>query len=174
VRLLDARSAGLDESGLRDWARTVTDQAGASHVTRSYRYPFALVSWHSGPVGIDIERVDRCDAAFATSICTPAETPDWAALRDPDAHFSSMWASKEALAKALGDALSYDPRRLEAPMFWPDGRAGCWCAAKLQVNADHVAWLCWRTIADQIPRASQENTDRRLTRLSPRASTMCT
>jgi hypothetical protein len=38
VRVIDARSAGLDEHGLR--------------------YPYALVSWHRGRVGIDIERVE--------------------------------------------------------------------------------------------------------------------
>jgi phosphopantetheinyl transferase len=143
--LLDARSAGVDESGLRAWARSFTERAGAPHVTRSYRHPFALVSWHHDAVGIDIERLEPCDAEFAQSICTPEEITEWARLRNPQAHTSSMWSSKEALAKALGEPLSYDPRRLAAPMFWPQGRAGCWRAANLPVNADHVAWLCWRS-----------------------------
>jgi phosphopantetheinyl transferase len=147
--LLDARSAGVDESGLRDWARTFTDEAGAPHVTRSYRHPYALVSWHHEAVGIDIERLEPCDAAFARSICTPEEIAEWTTSRHPDAHTTSMWSSKEALAKALGDPLSYDPRRVGAPIFWPRGRAGCWRAANLPVNADHVAWLCWRSARAQ-------------------------
>ncbi len=147
--LLDARTAGVDESGLRDWARSFTDEAGARHVTRSYRHPFALVSWHHDAVGIDIERLEPCDAAFAQSICTPEEIAEWTTSRDPVAHACSMWSSKEALAKALGDPLSYDPRRLGAPMFWQQGRAGCWRAANLPVNADHVAWLCWRSARAQ-------------------------
>lgn len=144
VLVIDARSAGLDEPGLRAAARTVTDAARAPHVTRSYRYPYALLSWHSGPVGIDIERVTTCDPAFAASICTPAEAVKWTTLPDPHAYFSTMWSSKEALAKALGNALDYDPRRLQAPMLWPDGQAGAWRAAQLHVAPDHVAWICWR------------------------------
>jgi phosphopantetheinyl transferase len=96
----------------------------APYLTRSYRYPYALVASHTGPVGIDIERIEPCDPGFAQSICTPDETVQWEALQDPHAYYSSMWSSKEALAKALGDAVSYDPRRLQAPMLWPTGRAG--------------------------------------------------
>jgi phosphopantetheinyl transferase len=55
-----------------------------------------------------------------------------------------MWCGKEALSKALGDALAYDPRRLGSPLSWPDGRSGAWCAAELPAPAGHVAWLCWR------------------------------
>ena len=147
--LLDARFVGFDESGLREWARSFTDEAGAPHVTRSYRHPFALVSWHHDAVGIDIERLEPCNAAFVQSICTPEEIADRVTSPNVDAHTSSMWSSKEALAKALGDPLSYDPRRLATPMFWPQGRAGCWRAANLPVNADHVAWLCWRSARAQ-------------------------
>jgi phosphopantetheinyl transferase len=64
--------------------------------------------------------------------------------RDPDAYVSSLWSSKEALAKALGDPLHYDPRRLESPMSWPGGRAGPWRAARLATPDGHTAWLCWR------------------------------
>jgi 4'-phosphopantetheinyl transferase superfamily len=146
VRLLDARAAGLDEPGLRDRARVISATVGAPYVSRSYRHPYALVSWHTGPVGIDLERVEPCDAAFARSICTPAETIEWATLEDASVYFSSLWCSKEALAKALGDALRYDARRLEAPMLWPAGRAGAWNAARLPMGPGHVAWLCWRSV----------------------------
>lgn len=144
VRLLDARAHGLDDAGLRAAARTLTDAAAARCVSRSYRYPRALVAWHHDAVGIDIERVEPLDATFAASISTPEERIDWLAFADPDARLASLWASKEALAKALGDALSYDPRRLDAPMGWPDGRAGCWRASAVPVADGHVAWLCWR------------------------------
>jgi hypothetical protein len=144
VRMIDARYAGLDDHGLRTCARAVTHAARAAHVTRTSRYPYALVSWHRGAIGIDLERVEPCDPAFAASICTPAEAVEWTTLPDPHAYFSSMWSSKEALAKALGNALAYDPRRLQAPMLWPDGQAGAWRASQLPVAADHVAWICWR------------------------------
>lgn len=57
-------------------------------------------------------------------------------------------------------------------MFWPDGCAGCWRAAKLPVSADRVAWLCWRSRTDSVGRRSEENADRGLTAVSPLALTM--
>src|ERR1035437_545086 len=141
VRLLDARSAGLDEPALRAAARALTDATGTPSVTRSYRYPYARVSWHSGQAGIDIERIERCDPAFAASICTPAETVEWWSLSNPHEYFIALWSSKEALANAL----DYDPRRLQGPMLWPDGQAGVWRAAQLPVTDDHVAWVSWRS-----------------------------
>lgn len=145
VWLLDASCSGLDETGLRAAARRLTDRSGMPYVTRSYRYPYALVSWHAAEIGVDIERVEPLNGAFAASICTPDERIDWLAFPDPDARLASMWSSKEALAKALGDALTYDPRRLGSPMFWPDGRSGPWRATELAIADGHVAWLCWRS-----------------------------
>lgn len=148
VRLLDARGSGLGERGLRERARAWPEGAQAPFRSRSYRHPFALVAWHDAEVGADIERIERCDPAFARSICTPSEEPlRWDAIPDVDEHFTSMWSSKEAIAKALGDALSYDPRRLPAPLLWPDGRAGTWRALSLRPCPGHVAWVCWRAAA---------------------------
>jgi hypothetical protein len=145
VRLLDARAAGLDDAALHDWARSLTPPPGARYVTRSYCHPYALVSWHSEPVGVDIERIAPCDAAFADLICTPAERSDPAWRADPDRYLTSLWSSKEALSKALGDALRYEPSRLDSPSRWPRRRSGRWEAAQLIVAPDHVAWLCWRS-----------------------------
>jgi phosphopantetheinyl transferase len=156
VRMLDGRRAGLDESGLREWARAYVGAQGAPHVTRSYRYPYALVAWHGARVGIDIERIEPYDAAFAQSICMPSETVDWASASNRDEYLSSMWSSKEAIAKALGDALSYDPRRLEAPMLWTGGQAGAWRSAQLPVVKDHVAWICWWARGEGVGRLGGE------------------
>jgi len=145
VRLLDARSAGLNPRALRAWARAETTAAAAPYVARSYRYPFALCAWHSSPVGVDIERIEPCEDAFARSICTPSELPDLADRLNRDLYVSSLWCSKEALAKALGNAINYDPRRLDAPSRWPAGRSGPWCAQSLPVTAEHAAWLCWQS-----------------------------
>ncbi len=148
VRLLDARRAGLDEAGLLAWARAQTTAARAAFVTRSYRYPYAALAWHSDPVGIDLERVERCDAAFAESICTPAEWAEAGQTADSDGYVTALWSSKEALAKALGDAIRYDPRRLESPMLWPRLRSGPWRCAPITVPADHTGWMCWRQAQD--------------------------
>jgi phosphopantetheinyl transferase len=145
VWLLDARPADLDEIALRRWARSQRQPDADTFVTRSYAHPYAMVTWHSGPVGIDIERFQACEPGFLESICTPAER-----LLEPGGHVDSdryaisMWCGKEALSKALGDAVAYDPRRLESPLGWPGGRSGAWHAAELPAPVGYVAWLCWR------------------------------
>jgi 4'-phosphopantetheinyl transferase superfamily len=145
VWLIDARAAGArDEASLRELARTGSTEAGAPFTSRSYHFPFALVAAHSAAVGVDIERVEPCDAAFADSIRTPAELSAGPPREDHDRYFTSLWSSKEALAKALGDALAYDPRRLEGPGAWPDGRSGPWSARALELGPEHVGWVCWR------------------------------
>jgi phosphopantetheinyl transferase len=111
-------------------------------VARCYRYPFALIAWHGERVGVDIERVAPYDKAFADSVCTPSEGA--LALPRTAEELASLWCSKEALAKALGDARRYDPRRLESPIHWPGGESGPWRAASLEAPAGHVAWVCWR------------------------------
>ncbi len=144
MRWLDARRAGVDRQGLRDWARGASAAARSRYTSRSYSYPFALIAFHNAPVGVDIERIGAFDEAFVESICTPAESPEPPDGISRERYLSSLWSSKEALAKALGDALSYDPRRLDSPSTWPGGRAGPWWATELRAGPDHVAWLCWR------------------------------
>jgi hypothetical protein len=144
VWLLDAGPERLGEAGLRAWARACTAACGSPHVVRSYRYPYALVAWHSEPIGVDIERVEPCDQAFAELICTKQERAHPMLAAEPDDYLTSLWCSKEALAKALGDALLYDPARLESPMRWPEQRSGPWRATPLQTIPSHAAWLCWR------------------------------
>lgn len=141
---LDARQLGLSGPGLRAWARAGLAPPGAAHVSRSYREPFALVAWHQARVGVDIERIEGFDRAFAESICTPAELGRVRQRLVDDEFVASLWSSKEALAKALGDAVAHDPRRLDSPVGWADGRAGRWCAQRLEaVPPGHVAWLVW-------------------------------
>ncbi len=151
LRLLDARMVGAaDDAALRELARAASAHTGAQFTSRSYRFPFALVAAHGAAVGVDIERVEPCDAAFADSIRTPAELSMAGPTReDRDRYFSSLWSSKEALSKALGDALAYDPRRLEGPGTWPDGRSGPWRATALDVPDGYVAWLCWKELSSR-------------------------
>lgn len=115
--------------------------SAAPHVSRSYAAPYALVAAHHRPVGVDIERVGPLEADFGPSVATPQERA-WAACADAVA-LTSLWSAKEALAKALGDAADYDPRRLGSPLFWPEGRAGRWRARRLEPAAGYVGWVCW-------------------------------
>ena len=107
VALIDVTLEGLDRGGAEERARELGAAVGAGAVSRSYCHPYALVAWHTGPVGVDIERIVACDEQFARSICTPTEhgrTP-WA----NDREIVSLWSGKEALAKALGDAVALRP-----------------------------------------------------------------
>ncbi|MGH2832604.1 MAG: 4'-phosphopantetheinyl transferase family protein [Solirubrobacteraceae bacterium] len=146
VKLIDARTLGLpDEALLREHARELCARSAAPHSSRSYSFPLALIAWHTAPVGVDVERIGPCDAVFADSIRTPTERAAGWPSEDPDRFFTSLWSSKEALSKALGDALQYDPRRLEGAGAWPDKRSGPWRAEALDVGSEHVGWLCWCT-----------------------------
>jgi phosphopantetheinyl transferase len=142
VALIDAALEGLDETALRTRARDLGAAAGAGAVSRSYCHPYVLVGWHDGPIGVDIERVVVCDERFAASICTPTEIARTPWVRDRE--IVSLWSSKEALSEALGDALDYDPRRLESPAGWPNGVCGSWRAATLSAPDGYCAWVCWR------------------------------
>jgi hypothetical protein len=142
VALIDASLEGLDEATLRTWARELGATQGPGSVSRSYCHPYALVACNAGPVGVDIEQFSACPADFGRSICTPAELASgrWNTGRD----VVSLWSSKEALAKALGDALDYDPRRLGSPAEWPGGVCGPWRTAAVRVPDGYCAWVCWR------------------------------
>ncbi len=143
LQLVDARAYGVDEAGLRRLARVWPAAEGASRTSRSYAFPYAAVAWHSDRVGVDIERIVPCDQRFGRSICTPGEAR--AAPWQSAAQIISLWSSKEALAKALGEALEHDPRRLESPMTWQQGAAGRWRARPAPAPEGHVAWICWRS-----------------------------
>ncbi len=143
VRWLDAGSGRLDERALRAWGREQTAAAPGPYSSRAYRHPYALVAWHGAPVGVDIERVEHFDDRFLDSICTPSERALVGQTSFDDAAVASLWCSKEALTKALGDALRYDPRRIGSPLFWPGGRSGPWRALPLPAPTGHTAWLCW-------------------------------
>lgn len=146
VRLLDALELDIGPETLRKRARSLGLGSGAPYVSRSYRYPYALVGWHTDRIGVDIERIGPLDPAFGELICTPDERSALATSGDTDTDLTSLWCAKEALAKGLGDALFYHPARLESPSRWPCRRSGPWHTAQLAVAPDHIAWLCWRSV----------------------------
>ena len=141
--LLQLTDAAVAEAELRALAQAHPAARRAAHVSRSYRTPFALIAWHAAPVGADIERIGPTERGFAESICSPAEVELFTELLDDDVFVTSLWASKEALAKALGDAVAYDPRRLESPLGWSDGASGHWRAWEFVPAPEHLAWIVW-------------------------------
>ena len=140
LRLPAGRGSAAD---LRELARAHKPARLAEHRSRSYCGSLALIAWHAGPLGVDLERVQATDASFTESICTPAELALFGdRLGDPDFAIA-LWSGKEALAKALGDAVAYDPRRLESPLGWSNGVCGAWSAVQFAPVAGHVAWIVW-------------------------------
>jgi len=137
--------AGADTQ-LRTLARSHPDAGASAYRSRSYRAPLALVAWGPTPLGVDLEHIHQSGRSFAESICTPQERSRFGPRLDEDAFVTSLWSSKEALAKALGDAVAYDPRRLDSPLSWPDGAAGNWRARELALEPGYVAWLVWREV----------------------------
>lgn len=140
--------ANEDETDLRIRARAMT--AEAAWCSRSYRYPHALVAVHTAPVGLDIERISTCDNQLLIAAATPTELTR---LLAPETRtqlaIADLWSSKEALAKALGTPLAYEPTRLESPAYWPAGSANRWRAERFPAPPGHVAWLCWTPTATQ-------------------------
>jgi len=140
---IDARDSGANDSRLRELARTLSDRLRRPYVSRTYAFPWAYVAVHDGPVGVDLERIAPCSSAFASLICAPGEGTDPRIVADPDTHLTNLWSSKEALAKALGDALDYEPARLASPLYWPSGRSGRWMADPITDLAGYCGWICW-------------------------------
>jgi len=95
------------------------------------------VAVHSSRVGVDLELVDLTvprEAVLTPTEMTLGGTPEM---------WCNWWSAKEALAKALGDARLYDPRRLESPAHWENGRAGRWACSPLALPPGFVGWLVW-------------------------------
>lgn len=142
-----------DRSRLRARAREICDDSW-SHWSRSYSRNGALiVGWHHR-VGVDFEYLDQLrdptwsvnHDIFRSSIMTADERERWPVNSDGDdtALATSVWCSKEALAKALGTPLKMDPARLSGPSSWSDAPHGVWRATSLggaTFDRDAVAWV---------------------------------
>ncbi len=151
VWLVNSIGADIDMGTLRSHTRIISESvgatgsgAGAHCISRSYRHPFALIATHTDVLGVDIERVDPFDKDFAESICTPSEWSSDATRPRGAVELADVWSTKEALAKALGNALDYDPRRLVSLALAPNSRASTWQAARVSVPSGYVGWVIWR------------------------------
>lgn len=114
---------GWSKARVRDLSQHMAKRIGASHISRTYSGDMAAVAVGRSRVGIDVELLGAIaeqrwtsPQAFATTILCPHERAGFEIL-PPRRRFSmsSLWASKESLAKALGDARAYEPSRLETP-----------------------------------------------------------
>jgi hypothetical protein len=146
-----------DPTRLKARAREMCDDSWPFW-SRSYSGVVALVAGWRHRVGIDIEFLHRANEAtwsiddefFRSSIMSADEREKWrvATNADPWASATSVWCSKEALAKALGTPLQMDPARLTGPTAWPDASRGRWRATSLDVPARErhaVAWVVYES-----------------------------
>jgi len=160
VEVVDAHVHGVTEGDWRPYVRALASKG--THVSRTYRYPWAVVAHHHDAVGVDLERLDAIgagDRGFASATCTPDELAGIDRGEYDD--LVDLWSGKEALAKALGDPLGYEPRRLDAPRTWAldagEGverripglrRRGIWVARRLPLSGETgrrcLGWLVWR------------------------------
>jgi len=122
----------------RDTARSLTVPVGW-FTSRSYRHHYGLVASWTWRVGVDIECIDL--TVTADAVLTPTE----ASVAGGPADWCAWWSAKEGLAKALGDARHYDPRRLGSPALWPFGHEGRWYAQRLDVPEGLVGWVVWES-----------------------------
>lgn len=146
-----------DPTRLASRARALSDNSWPCW-SRSYSGVVALIAgWHHR-VGVDIELLHQADEAtwsiddpnFRSTIMSAEERAMWpnTTSADPWASATSVWCSKEALAKALGTPLEMDPARLTGPTAWPGASRGSWCAKFLDVSSlanSAVAWVVYES-----------------------------
>jgi 4'-phosphopantetheinyl transferase len=102
----------------------------------SHTGALALIALAAGfEVGVDVERLDRRSSAIPRTL-TPAEAAALAAARgDKHAELLRVWCRKEALAKAIGGGLGWEPRRFDTTA------PGDYALTDVAVPPGHVAAL---------------------------------
>jgi 4'-phosphopantetheinyl transferase len=101
----------------------------------SHTRSLAVVALASGfEVGIDVERLDRRSAAVERTL-TPGESAALASADDRHVELLRVWCRKEALAKALGGGLGWEPLRFDTTA------PGAFWLADVEVRGAHVAAL---------------------------------
>jgi phosphopantetheinyl transferase len=137
-------------------------------VSRSYCHPYALVAWHSGPVGVDIERVVACPEEFSQAICTPDEKAGGRWITDGD--LISLWSSKEALSKHSGTRSTTTRAGSSRPRRGRVAPGGPWRSATQPAPGGHCAWVCWRETSPRDRDAETVLISRPRAKVAPRRS----
>jgi 4'-phosphopantetheinyl transferase len=102
----------------------------------SHTGSLALIALARGfEVGVDVERLDRRSSAVSRTL-TAAEAAALAATGgDRHVELLRVWCRKEALAKAIGGGLGWEPRRFDTTA------PGAFTLTDLAVRPGHVAAL---------------------------------
>ncbi len=90
-------------------ANVTAADIGGLAVSISHKGRFAAAIVGSGPVGIDIERIEPREESFVALACSPAERALLAA-DDPATGLARLWVAKEVVAKEARTGLAGRPR----------------------------------------------------------------
>jgi len=83
----------------------------------------AIAMAHSGPMGVDIERIAEHDADFLNAMSSESERALLAAFSGPGLQewITRLWCAKEAFGKLLGTGVNEAPQRFEVQAIGADG-----------------------------------------------------
>jgi 4'-phosphopantetheinyl transferase len=104
-------------------------------------------------VGVDVERLDRRSRAVERTL-TAAERAALAGVADRHAALLRVWCRKEALAKAIGGGLGWEPLRFDTT------QPGAYTLTEVAAPAGYVAALAWaggpgEVVVRSLPDASE-------------------
>lgn len=131
-----------------------------AHWSRSYCGNISLAAGWSSRVGVDISRTTPTNVKhfcehledFLDVTATPNEREMLASLAVEDVPSAALdlWGAKEALTKALGNALDYNPAQISSPLMWSGGCQGSWYARRISLpeeivesDAQHGVFIGW-------------------------------
>jgi phosphopantetheinyl transferase len=118
-------------------ARTNNEATTFKHISRSYSGKYVVEVKSETRCGVDMEVLRPVELAwsidspfFEKAMLVPGEKELILQSAFSEHQFLStlIWASKEALAKALGDARNYEPSKLLSPIAWDALKTTTWCA----------------------------------------------
>ena len=122
-------------------------------LSRSYSGRFAIEVLSNQRCGIDLEIAKEADfdwsvnsELFEIAMLAPGEKDLIMSSRfssDKDLE-TLIWVSKEALAKALGDATQYEPSKIYSPICWDDMQPNNWQAIHVDfVTKESERLIVW-------------------------------
>lgn len=126
---------------------------GSLRHTRSYSGAFSIEAVSKSRCGIDIEIPEILEnewnmdsKSFDVAILAEGERDKILSSKyASDLNLPTViWSSKEALAKALGDATRYEPNKLESPIVWANLQHGRWQAVHVDFRTpDQKRLIVW-------------------------------
>mgnify|MGYP000036955442 FL=1 len=128
--------------------------------SRSYSGKYVVEVFSTTRCGIDMEAVKPAEAnwsiqspLFERAMLAPGEKELILATEySKHSNLSTLiWASKEALAKALGDATNYEPTQLISPLAWYAKPHDAWAAEHQEFVTENGQRLIIWLVTEKVP-----------------------